>query len=61
MKVQFRFKSARLAENAAAKLPVACDWSIVRDRTSDAYLEIPEDYEDYFERYLYTPYRQQES
>lgn len=61
MKVQFRFKSARLAEDAATKLPIACEWRIVRDRTSDAYLEIPEDYEDYFERYLYTSYRQQEA
>lgn len=59
MNVRFRFKSAALAEEAASKLPVACKWSLVRDRTSDAYLEFSEDYEGYFERYIYTPYSKQ--
>lgn len=59
MDVQFKFKSAKLAEEVAMKLPVACPWSIVRDFTSDAYLQVPESYEDYVERYLYVPYREQ--
>ena len=33
-------------------LPIACNWSILRDCTSDAYLEVPEDYEDYVNRYI---------
>ena len=52
MYVRFKFKSAAEAENVAEKLPAACNWNILRDRTSDAYLEVPEDYEDYIERYL---------
>ena len=52
MHVRFKFKSAAEAENVALKLPVACNWNILRDRTSDAYLEVPEEYEDYIERYL---------
>lgn len=52
MYVRFKFKSAAEAENVALKLPVACNWDILRDRTSDAYLEVPEEYEDYIERYL---------
>lgn len=54
MYVRIKFKSAAAAEIAASKLPVAIQdkWSIVKDRTTDAYLEIPEDYEDYVERYL---------
>ncbi len=44
--------SAAEAEDVAARLPIACDYRLVKDRTSDAYLEVPEDYEDYIERYL---------
>lgn len=60
MNVRFRFKSAAGAEEAASKLPVGCKWSILRDCTSDAYLEVSGDYEDYVEKYLYKPYREQE-
>ena len=59
MYVRFRFKSAAAAEDVAGKLPVGCKWTILRDSTSDAYLEVNEDYEDYVERYLYEPYREQ--
>lgn len=59
MNVRFRFKTAKLAEDCARKLPVACLHKIVTDRTSDAYLEVHENYEDYIERYLYTPYNKQ--
>lgn len=52
MHVRIKFKSAAEAEEAASKLPIACKWSILKDQTTDAYLEIPEDYEDYFNRYL---------
>lgn len=50
--VRFKFKSAKDAETAAMKLPIACKWKILRDCTSDAYLEVPEDYEDYVNRYI---------
>lgn len=50
--VRFKFKSVKDAEDAAMLLPVSCDWSILRDRTSDAYLEVPEEYEDYTKRYI---------
>lgn len=60
MYVRFRFKSAAAAEEAAGKLPVGCKWTILRDCTHDAYLEVSEDYEDYVEKYLYEPYREQE-
>ena len=59
MNVRFRFKTAKLAEECASKLPVACSHQIVTDRTSDTYLEVSENYEDYIERYLYTPYNKQ--
>lgn len=59
MNVRFRFKTAAAAEEVARKLPIACKWSILRDFTTDAYLEVSEDYEDYVERYLYKPYREQ--
>ena len=59
MNVRFRFKSAALAEEAASKLPGACNWSLVKDQTSDAYLEFSDKYEEYFEKYLYTPYSMQ--
>lgn len=52
MHVRFKFKSAAEAERVAEKLPVACKWQILRDRTTDAYLEVPEEYEDYIVRYL---------
>lgn len=60
MYVRFRFKSAAAAEEVASKLPVGCKWTILRDCTHDAYLEVNEDYEDYVERYLYKPYKEQE-
>lgn len=56
MNVRFRFKSVKMAEDVAVKLPVSCDWKIVRDRTTDAYFEVGEEYEEYIDRYLYTPY-----
>ena len=52
MQVRIKYKSAAEAERAANKLPIACKWRIVKDRTTDAYLEVPEDYEDYVMRYL---------
>lgn len=52
MDVRIKFKSAADAERVAEKLPVACRWKIVRDKTTDAYLQVPEDYEDYINRYL---------
>lgn len=52
MNVRIKYKSAAEAEQAAAKLPIACKWSIVKDCTTDAYLEVPSDYEDYVMRYL---------
>lgn len=56
MNVRFRFKSTKLAEDVAAKLPVSFYWKILHDQTSDAYLEVIEEYEEYIERNLYTPY-----
>lgn len=52
MYVRIKYKSAAEAEAAANKLPIACNWHILKDRTTDAYLEVPEDYEDYVMRYL---------
>lgn len=52
MDVRIKYKSAAAAEKAASKLPVDCRYMIVKDRTTDAYLQIPEDYEDYVMRYL---------
>lgn len=52
MDVRIKYKSAAAAEKAASKLPVGCRFMIVKDRTTDAYLQIPEDYEDYVMRYL---------
>lgn len=52
MLARIKFKSAAEAEEAASKLPIACEWRIVKDRTTDAYLEVPECYEDYVMRYL---------
>lgn len=53
MYVRIKYESAAKAEEAASKLPVGCKWSIVKDRTTDAYLEVPEDYEDYVMKYLH--------
>ena len=44
MQVRIKYKSVAEAERAANKLPIACKWRIVKDRTTDAYLEVPEDY-----------------
>lgn len=52
MNVRIEYKSAADAEKAAERLPIACNYRIVKDRTTDAYLEVPEDYEDYVMRYL---------
>lgn len=52
MFVRIKYPSAAAAERAADKLPVGVDWEIRKDRTSDAYLEVPEDWEDYVMRYL---------
>lgn len=52
MDVRIKYKSAADAEKAASKLPVACRWRIVKDKTTDAYLQVPEEYEDYVMRYL---------
>ena len=52
MNVRIKYKTAAEAEQAAEKLPVACSYRIVKDRTTDAYLEVPEEYEDYVMRYL---------
>lgn len=52
MHVRIKYKSAAAAERAAELLPTGCDYLIVKDRTSDAYLEVPESYEDYILRYL---------
>lgn len=59
MNVRFRFKCAKLALECKGKLPIGVKSRIVTDRTTDVYLEIPEDYESYFNRYLYTPYDEQ--
>lgn len=50
MQVRIKYKSVAAAEAAAKKLPVTCKWRIVRDLTTDAYLEVSEDYEDYVMR-----------
>lgn len=52
MHVRIKYPSAAAAEDAASKLPVACNYRIVKDRTTDAYLEVHESYEDYIMRYL---------
>ena len=52
MMSRIKYPSAAAAERAAEKLPTRVKWSIRKDRTSDAYLEIPEDWEDYVLRYL---------
>lgn len=59
MNVRFRFKSFAKAEEVRSLLPIGCESRIIGDRTTDAYLEVPEEYEDYIERYLYTNYRDQ--
>lgn len=52
MDVRIKYKSAAAAEDAASKLPIACRYMIVKDNTSDAYLQVPESYEDYVMRHL---------
>lgn len=52
MQVRIKYKSLANAEEAKSKLPIACKGTIVTDKTTNAYLEIPEAYEDYVMRYL---------
>lgn len=54
MNVRFKYNSIKAAKDAASKLPISCKgkFHILTDRTNDAYLEVPSDYEDYVERYL---------
>lgn len=52
MQVRIKFKSAADAERIAERLPASCSYNILKDKTTDAYLEIPEKYEDYVNRYL---------
>lgn len=52
MYVRIKYKSAAAAETAASKLPCKCPYHILKDLTTDAYLEVPEDYEDYVMNYL---------
>lgn len=52
MHVRFRFKSVADAERVAMLLPVTCEWTILRDQTTDAYLEVSVEYEDYVCMYL---------
>lgn len=56
MFIRIKYKSAKAAEQAASKLPISCDWRILKDRTTDAYLEVPESYEDYILSYLNPKY-----
>ena len=52
MHVRFKFKDLTALQNVAEKLPTDCKWNLLTDRTTDVYLEVPEEYEDYIERYL---------
>ena len=52
MQVRFKFKDLTSLQKVAEKLPIACKWNLVTDRTTDVYLEVSEEYEDYIERYL---------
>ena len=52
MQVRFKFKDLATLQKVAEKLPIDCKWTLLTDRTTDVYLEVPEDYEDYIERYL---------
>lgn len=52
MQVRFRFKDLKTLQDVAEKLPVNCKWSLLTDRTTDVYLEVSEEYEEYIERYL---------
>jgi hypothetical protein len=52
MDVRIKYRSAAAAERAAELLPCECRWCVVRDKTSDAYLQVPASYEDYVMRYL---------
>lgn len=52
MHVRFKFKDLTALQKVAEKLPVGCKWDVRTDLTTDVYLEVSEDYEDYIERYL---------
>lgn len=52
MDVRFKYNSVAAAKDAARKLPASCRYMIVKDLTTDAYLQVPEDYEDYVMKYL---------
>lgn len=52
MDVRFKYNSVAAAKDAASKLPSSCRYMIVKDLTTDAYLQVPEDYEDYVMKYL---------
>ena len=52
MVIRFKFQSVKDAEKAAKLLPIDCSWSILRDLTTDVYLEVPETYEDLIECYI---------
>lgn len=52
MDVRFKYNSVAAAKDAASKLPASCRYMIVKDLTTDAYLQVPEDYEDYVMKYL---------
>lgn len=52
MQVRFKFSSVEAAQNACSKLPIRCEGRVLTDRTHYAYLEVPEAYGDYVERYL---------
>lgn len=52
MMVRFKYSSREAAEHARQKLPISCEGRVLTDRTKNAYLEVPESYEDYVERYL---------
>lgn len=52
MDVRIKYNSVAAAKDAASKLPESCRYMIVKDLTTDGYLQVPEDYEDYVMRYL---------
>lgn len=59
MNVRFRFKDWAKAQAMVSKLPFDCKHRVVKDQTTDIYIEVDEEWEDYIERYLYKPYREQ--
>ena len=52
MYIRIKYKSAAAAEKAGTKLPLSCVWHIVKDSTTDVYLEVPESYLSYVYKYL---------